>query len=439
MDTLNTSSDVPLKTRILSIKSLHPPSGLTDDLGSWFEKHRFLPESENILKAAELLCTSSIPVAFPTETVYGLGADATRSSAVLGIYKAKRRPADNPLIVHVSSIDQLRRLLRPNHPQQQNGDISLDGDQDQVDPIPLVYAPLISRFWPGPLTILLPNPSHSPLAPEVTSGLPTFGCRIPSSPLARLLIHLADRPLAAPSANASTRPSPTTAQHVLGDLDGRIEIILDGGPCNVGVESTVVDGLSDPPAILRPGGIGIEEIRSCGGKWLNVVKGYKDRAEGYDDTPTTNGETDVTSSTHNTEQTTLTPSSAGPRAPGMKYKHYSPRARVILFEASIPSSLETATSHAQSHRHQSPASSIGILRTRHWSPRLSLPQDISVHDIHLGASATDIAKNLFSALRELDEKGVDVILVEGIDDGEGELAAAVMNRIRKAAEVDIKS
>lgn len=270
--------DVPAtnrSTQILDIRSIQPPDvNLETDLAEWSESTTQPPEFEHILSAARALRESSIPVAFPTETVYGLGADATRSSAVRGIYAAKQRPSDNPLIVHIGSLPQLRRLLhqsipqlnRVNHIQSSLRDTS---QHPTSDPIPPIYLPLISRFWPGPLTILLPLPHPSPLAPEVTGGptsnLTTFGCRMPSSPLCRLLISLTDRPLAAPSANASTRPSPTTAQHVYHDLKGRIDLILDGGPCDVGVESTVVDGLSDPPAILRPGGVGIEEIRKLGG------------------------------------------------------------------------------------------------------------------------------------------------------------------------------
>ncbi|KKY24364.1 putative translation initiation protein sua5 [Phaeomoniella chlamydospora] len=417
------ATDEPrVNTRILSVKSIHPPSGLNDDLGAWFEAHKAESEDcKNIAKAAHSLRISDLPVAFPTETVYGLGADATRSPAVLGIYKAKRRPADNPLIVHVSSLEHLRRLLR------KPSDAVSNGVSAHEDPIPAVYAPLISRFWPGPLTILLPNPAHSPLASEVTSGLPTFGCRIPSSPLARLLIAIADRPLAAPSANASTRPSPTTAQHVLDDLNGRIELILDGGPCKVGVESTVVDGLSDPPAILRPGGLGIEEIRSCGGPWSRVVKAYKDKAEHAADSG------HVKSSAP----------APGPRAPGMKYKHYSPRARVILFETGTTE--QAARDIAITHYNQSTSASatkapatpkIGTISTRTWSSNLNL--DFPTESIALGAEAEHIARGLFSALRDLDEKGVETILIEGIDDSEGDLAAAVMNRLRKAAEVDVK-
>ena len=422
------------------------------------------PDAMHLVQAAEKLRSTDVPVAFPTETVYGLGADATRSSAVLGIYKAKQRPADNPLIVHVSSLQQLRHLLQPavdlasHTPLYEN-----TGDHD---PIPAIYFPLIQCFWPGPLTLLLSNPPNSALAPEVTAGLPTFGARMPSSILALSLIKVTDRPLAAPSANASTKPSPTTAEHVKYDLDGRIDIILDGGPCEVGVESTVVDGLSNPPSILRPGGISIDQLRECEG-WENVVLGYMDKSQ--------------------TGQT--------PRAPGMKYRHYSPKAKVILVETSVEINRHDEIITRNILRDN--VRTVGILRTKWWkfgqfggfspdeenlranqkveesngaeiktnslineslsiSPTLQPPlvpkaqhwlhtgiaisQDmISVWDIGLGESTASIARTLFSGLRELDQKGVDVIFVEGIEDNGDGAAAAVMNRLRKAAEVDIKS
>ncbi|EFQ99016.1 SUA5 protein [Nannizzia gypsea CBS 118893] len=395
------------------------------------------PEVTALIEAAEAIRASDIPVAFPTETVYGLGADATRSGAVQGIYKAKQRPSDNPLIVHVSSRDQLERLLVD--PKQSNGAIQ----SITTSPIPKIYEPLMERFWPGPLSIILPNPPHLPLAPEVTANLPTFAARMPSSPLARLLIALSDKPVAAPSANASTKPSPTTAQHVFTDLQGRIDMILDGGPCGVGIESTVVDGLSSPPAILRPGGVGIDELRTCPG-WEDVQIGYKDGA--------LQGKT-------------------APRAPGMKYKHYSPKARVILFEAGRDTASVTDRIIADINKgpklEQAPAS-IGIVRTKTWkkglgitrvslsngascetkSSLLDIPiecdrinpssQPTNMLDIYLGEDTSSIARGLFSALRSLDERNVSVIYVEGISDTEGDLAAAVMNRLRKAAEEEVK-
>ncbi|WEW57996.1 tRNA A37 threonylcarbamoyladenosine synthetase [Emydomyces testavorans] len=448
------------ETRILSVHSLNLPTLSEAEIQRRWDaaKETGSAEAQALLRAAEALRTSDVPVAFPTETVYGLGADATRSAAVLGIFKAKQRPSDNPLIVHVSSREQLERLLQPPKCSvlKQNGSRirSL---------IPSIYEPLIERFWPGPLTIIIPNPNHRPLAPEVTAGLCTFGVRMPSSPLARLLIQLADRPLAAPSANASTKPSPTTAQHVYTDLQGRIDIILDGGPCGVGVESTVVDGLSQPPAILRPGGVGIEEIRACPG-WENVHVGYKDGA---------------------------LQSKTAPRAPGMKYRHYSPKAKVVLFETGQDMlSIKGRILHEQM---TSNPPKIGVIRTKLWQKGLTMPiqQDIdlsismngtnghtderfsskllddsaplsalpihrlSIHtsasesscpqstidmlDISLGPDTQSIARGLFSALRSLDENQVSVIFIEGISDTEGDLAAAIMNRLRKAAEEDIRS
>ncbi|MBE3042216.1 threonylcarbamoyl-AMP synthase, partial [Candidatus Bathyarchaeota archaeon] len=276
-----------MKTRIVRIADV-PLGAFTGPPGpSRLDSFATDPSSETELaklrEAARYLLESDTPVAFPTETVYGLGADARRSGAVKGIYAAKGRPSDNPLIVHVCDLQMLRELLTPA------GELPAL----EPDPIPDIYKPLIERFWPGPLTILLPSPQPARLAPEVTAGLPSFGARMPDSTLALALIKLADAPLAAPSANASTKPSPTAARHVLDDLDGRIETILDGGPCRVGVESTVVDGLCDPPVVLRPGGVSLEELRGCPG-WEGAVKGYQDQSE---------------------------VGKAAPRAPGMKYKH----------------------------------------------------------------------------------------------------------------------
>lgn len=463
------------ETQVLPVDISELPSDSLSALKKWYEEdpRRGAP----ITEAAKALRESSVPVAFPTETVYGLGADATRSSAVRGIYKAKQRPSDNPLIVHVASLDQLKRLLHPSHDaafdsyfEQEPFEPTIDGTPEEYryfqKLFPPIYGPLIRRFWPGPLTILLPTPQHAPIAPEVTAGLSTFGVRMPSAPLARLLIDVADRPLAAPSANASTKPSPTTAQHVYNDLNGRIDLILDGGPCNVGVESTVVDGLSDPPAILRPGGIGIEEIRKCPG-WGKVAIGYEDKAQNATDTP---------------------------RAPGMKYRHYAPRAKVYLFEAGLTEDdvakvlVPALTSNIFSQglpRDRRPVTSFGIVRTHTWAKGLILNavengklvgdgipdvdydtyrrnsgeidqvyegldmrrlkiktgdhQDTNdMWDINLGRDTDHIAKGLFSALRALDDKNVSIIMIEGIQDGEGELAAAVMNRLRKAATVVVR-
>lgn len=432
-------------TRLGSVNAATRPGDLLDDLE--FDLDQDSTDAQHIRTAAEQLRTSDIPVAFPTETVYGLGADATRSEAVLGIYKAKRRPADNPLIVHFGSLDQLRKLLRPG---------TADGTAND-DPIPNIYHPLIQKFWPGPLTLILPNPSSSPLAPEVTAGLSTFGARMPRHVLALALIKLSGKPIAAPSANASTKPSPTAAEHVAHDLDGKIETIIDGGPCDVGVESTVVDGLSDPPLILRPGGISIEQLRECEG-WEGVQVGYHDASQ-------KGGEK--------------------PRAPGMKYRHYAPKATVVLFESG-----RKAPGWADMEKYLSGDRRVGIVRTKRWELDLegkdgpithgtpdkttmlasmnghhdsapgfagmlqtmhkqhhqrSIERHMIEHDtasfeildLGLGSDTGDIARGGFAALRDMDRQNVDAIFVEGINDAGGDVAAAVMNRLRKAAEVKV--
>jgi L-threonylcarbamoyladenylate synthase len=488
---LNQTNGTILRTRILPVN--------TSNLGKFKDPQTLetweLPSNQSGLEplreAAVHLRESNIPVGFPTETVYGLGADATRSEAVKGIYKAKGRPSDNPLIIHVCDLTMLRSLIKPSG--------QVNGNAESTDLIPAIYKPLIKEFWPGPLTILLPNPQPSTLAPEVTAGLPTFGARMTDSPLALSLIRLAGVPLAAPSANASTKPSPTTAEHVKHDLEGKIEIVLDGGACQVGVESTVVDGLCDPPVVLRPGGVSIDRIRECKG-WSGVLKGYKDHSE---------------------------LGASAPRAPGMKYKHYSPKAKVVLVETAsqrntearrgmewgIPyeawklvKAKEKMISYLGLENSEWPIS-IGIVATNHWLPFAgfhlakwsrdgeegclhvvhrkeietsnsfamrrgelwqgrSLPEDTQdmsswreealtanvrspqhpyrhpgqnkgadidyepeysdehiadLVEISLGSKASDIAHGLFSALREMDQRGVDIIYVEGIEDKGGTL------------------
>lgn len=430
-----------MKTRILRVQN---GQSLGQSNGNAAEKHLELwtiptdsePDLASIREAAQYLRSSDVPVAFPTETVYGLGADATRSGAVKGIYTTKRRPADNPLIVHVCDLQMLRRLLVPADTNGLAGEAASDGSAQ--DPIPSIYKPVIERFWPGPLTILMPNPQPSHLAPEVTAGLATFGARMPATPLARTLIKLADAPLAAPSANASTKPSPTAAWHVHEDLDGRIELILDGGACPVGVESTVVDGLCDPPVVLRPGGVSLEELRGCPG-WERVENAYKDQSES---------------------------GKAAPRAPGMKYKHYSPKAKVVLYEAPPKAGSGEALKGYTPDEAVGDKSRVGFIRTRRWTapdeaetPEANgasntvtkshqqqqggeddLPYEIQesqagghiILDISLGQESKMIAQGLFSAMRELDRRGADIIFVEGIEDRD-DIAAAVMNRLRKAA------
>ncbi|KAI1333159.1 translation factor [Xylariaceae sp. FL0255] len=407
-----------------------------EKLGTWEVPSEPSESMDIIREAANLLRTKDIPVAFPTETVYGLGAAATRSAAVKGIYSAKGRPSDNPLIIHISDLEMLRDILIPAG--EVNG---IGSGTENEDRIPKIYKPLIERFWPGPLTILMPNPKPSKLAAEVTAGLQTFGVRLPASSLSRSLIKLTGAPLAGPSANASSKPSPTTAAHVLEDLDGRIELIIDGGSCHVGVESTVVDGLCDPPVVLRPGGVSMEELRSCPG-WENVEKAYKDKSEA---------------------------GTAAPRAPGMKYKHYSPKAKVVLYEAAFPG-IEDGVQACDFELQGTTDNTIGVIRTRTWWMGGGLPcgqfaeqekvnadaglngqavVELGVReaelrdspdgksvgkllDISIGRDTRSIAQGLFSALRELDRRGANIIFVEGTVDDE-DIGAAVMNRLRKAA------
>lgn len=428
-----TTNDSSIKTEVLLItplaKSLPNWSAIEDPLVSYHEHIQQWPRSalQNLERGAKFL-SSPKPhlVAFPTETVYGLGADATRSACVQRIYWAKNRPADNPLIVHVASLKQLSDLTGKA--------------------LPALYEPLVKKFWPGPLTVILPLPDPSPFAPEVNNNLKTFGVRMPATPLARLLIALSRKPIAAPSANTSKRPSTTTAQHVFEDLNGRVDIILDGGPCGVGVESTVVDGTCDPPAILRPGGVGIEDVRALGGEWAQTVVGYSDVKQQDD----TNG--------------------VGPRAPGMKYKHYAPRGAVHLIAAGTPEA-DVQRSLRQKVQEETCTASliVGLIRTSgSWSKWLGCQTDslettngsvqplqastifpaaqgvygnlgdskFRCYDMKLGPDIESIAQHIFAALRACDELSCGLILIEVLPEGTGAeangLTTAVMNRLRKA-------
>ncbi|KAG2423700.1 hypothetical protein HXX76_015090 [Chlamydomonas incerta] len=248
-----------------------------------------------IARAAAMLAAGDV-VAIPTETVYGLAANALSAEAVGRVYAAKKRPADNPLIIHVSSLAMLAALYPPGWT------------------LPPIYQPLLRDLWPGPLTVLLPR---SPLVPDaVTCGLPTMAVRMPAHPVALALIAACGFPLAAPSANSSGRPSPTLARHVAADLGGGvIPLILDGGACSCGVESTVLDALRSPPAILRPGGVTREDLMGYPG--LEALQVYR-------------------------KDFTDAALEAAPTTPGMKYRHYSPTAPVILLDPSAPAATASA-------------------------------------------------------------------------------------------------
>lgn len=309
-------------------------------------------------------------VAFPTETVYGLGADATNEEAVKKIFEAKGRPSDNPLIIHISNVDQL---------------------ESYVESIPEVAKKVIAHFWPGPCTIVLRK--KGPLAPSVTGGLDTVGVRMPDHPLALELIEKAGFPLAAPSANSSGKPSPTTALHVKKDLDGKIQAIVDGGATGVGLESTVLD-LTEPskPTILRPGGVTLEELESVIGHiWLD---------------------------TH------LKDKSAAPKSPGMKYTHYSPEKPVWI----LPQSLEETG--ALMEELEKSEEKIGYLVSEEWLEVLSKKHRLG-YSLGEKNKPQLAAARLFSHLRALDEEDVTLILVEPYS--KIGIGTAFMNRLEKAA------
>jgi len=344
----------PMKTRVIKI---------TDPKSQSFD----------IKEAAQLIVNGEV-VAFPTETVYGLGANALDSGAVQKIFEVKGRPGDNPLIVHISDISQWH---------------------DLVDGIPGDALLLAEQFWPGPLTIILKKSDRVPM--EVTAGLNTVGVRMPAHPVARELINQAGVPIAAPSANRSGRPSPTTALHVLDDMDGRIPVILDGGKADVGVESTVLDMTGEIPVILRPGGITPEMIEEA----LGHV-----RIDPHVMSPL-DGNKKV-------------------RSPGMKYIHYAPKAPVILVRGDLDKLISYINEETQ--RQINAGKRVGILATDQTIKSYGQGERLTMGDRH---KPRELAANLFGRLREFDELDVDIILAEAVEEkGEG---LAVMNRMARAA------
>jgi L-threonylcarbamoyladenylate synthase len=319
---------------------------------------------EHIARAAAVIRAGGL-VAFPTETVYGLGADALNEDAVRKIFLAKERPADDPLIVHIASASQLPQLARQ---------------------IPQRAWDLIERFWPGPLTLVLPKTERVPTV--TTGGLDTVAVRMPSHPVAKRLIELSAVPIAAPSANRFGRPSPTIAKHVWEDLHGRIDLILDGGPTPIGVESTVLDLTVDPPMVLRPGGVTLEELRAVLGDVQMLDAAHTEAAK---------------------------------RSPGTRSRHYAPRAQVLLVEQGA---AEAALKELSGKR-------VGVL--------VYLTRSLSVYGegqgeviiIQMPRSLKAYARRLFAVLRELDEQGVDVIVVEKLQ--ERGLGRAIMDRLRRAS------
>ena len=329
----------------------------------------FHPESDpNAVRDAAAILRRGGLLGIPTETVYGLGADALNEDAVSRIFLAKGRPQDNPLIIHVPDASWLESYCR--------------------DVPPAAYR-LAERFWPGPLTMILPRRDIVPL--QTTGGLETVGVRCPNHPVTLAIIEAAGVPIAAPSGNTSGRPSPTTAAHMIEDMDGRIDGIVDGGPCTVGVESTIIDLTVTPPRLLRPGGLPLESLRQVLGE-VAVDKAV----------------------------TGLLAAGERPRAPGMKYRHYAPHA---------PVTVVTGEPERSARRIQGLLSdTAGVICFDEYAPLF--PGHI-IHKLGPAADKSAQARHVFDALRTFDGTDVTEIFAQCPDDGG--LGLAVANRLKKAA------
>ncbi|NLY75291.1 MAG: threonylcarbamoyl-AMP synthase [Firmicutes bacterium] len=318
--------------------------------------------------AARILQSGGL-VAFPTETVYGLGAIFNNETALLNIFAVKGRPADNPLIVHIYGLDQLSRIA---------GSISPSAEK------------LIDRFWPGPLTLIFPKKPE--VSSRVTAGLDSVAVRMPSDPAARELLRLTGIPVAAPSANLSGKPSPTLGEHVINDLFGKIECIIDGGACPAGVESTVLSLTGTVPVILRPGTVTREDLEQVLGQpILEAGEGEVER----------------------------------PQAPGMKYRHYAPAAPVFLYEGEPEKIIREIN---RSLKEKTSGTKAVVLGT---TENLSKYHNEWVLDLGPRDDPGVIAARIYQLLRFCDQFGADLILIEGIP--EGGVGTAVINRLRKAA------
>lgn len=328
-----------------------------------------------IVDAAQLLQAGEV-VAFPTETVYGLGANALSNEAVEKIFTAKGRPGDNPLIVHIGDRSQLSMIVRE---------------------IPAQAQRVMDAFWPGPLTLILPKTDA--VASRVTANLDSVGVRMPDHPVALLLIREAGVPIAAPSANRSGRPSPTTAEHVLEDLRGRIAGIVDAGSTGVGVESTVLDVTVQPPMILRPGGVTLEQLQE-------VIPDVR------------------------IDPAFLATEAEKPRSPGMKYTHYAPQGELWIIAGETKQALSQMKSMLQEAKEH--GQKTGVLATRETAEYW---RQIQSADVVLECGSQDdlgsAARDLYATLRKFDEDEVQFIVAQAFSK-EG-LGLAVMNRLEKAA------
>jgi len=331
------------------------------------------PERDIIKRAAQIIKDGNL-VAFPTETVYGLGANGLDSEAVKKIFEAKGRPNDNPLILHIANLKDVFYL---------------------ASIVPLKAQVLMEEFWPGPLTLVFSKSKFIP--EEITCGLETVAIRMPKHQVALALIREAGVPIAAPSANRSGYPSPTEADHVYNDLHGLIDVILDAGPTGLGLESTVLDISGEVPTILRPGGVTIEQL-------IPLI-----------------GHVEYDAGLHH--------SSEAPKAPGMKYTHYSPRAAVILLDGEPEQVASKLKDMVEDYTLK--GSKVGLLLTNEIYQKV---KDISTtYMINIGnrQDLPKIAQSIYKELRNCDLAGVDIILTETYHE-EG-LGTAIMNRLLKSA------
>lgn len=319
-----------------------------------------------VKKAARVIKGGGL-VAFPTETVYGLGADALNDKAVAKIFEAKKRPLGDPLIVHISKKEDLFKLAKE---------------------ISNTAMELIGKFWPGPLTVVLKKSDIVPYI--VTAGLDTVAIRMPANQIALTLIKEAQTPISAPSANLFGRPSPTTSQHVLDDLEGKVDLIIDGGKTDIGLESTVLDLTQDVPSVLRPGGVSMEKLQGV----IKTIHLFKSQDKIF--------------------------------SPGMYPRHYSPKAKVILIDENDRIEVEKVRKLAYDFILQ--GYSVGIIAKEENKEKYS---EFNVKSLGPGDDLIKCAANLFSILRDFDRFSVDVIISESVK--EEELGLAIMDRLRKAA------
>ena len=346
-----------VKTEVLRINSKKPDDGIIE-------------RASSLIRSGEI-------VAFPTETVYGLGANALDPLAISKIYQIKGRPSDNPLIVHIGDLNMLSGLVSTIPPREMR---------------------MIKKFWPGPITLIF---KKSKSVPKITTGgLGTVAVRMPRNKIALALIKRSGLPIAAPSANLSGKPSPTNASHVKEDLNGKVKLILDGGRTEIGIESTVIDMTPRIPVILRPGGISKERIEDEIGevRFHDTLLGIRSKSKKIN------------------------------KSPGMKYRHYSPNARVVIVEGSKTRAEEKIIELTKKLKDDGKRVSI-MTANRSLKPNANIVQ-------FLGNNLDTIARNLFANLRKADKDHIDVIVVQGIN--YNNTGFAIMNRLKKAAVQIIK-